>query len=396
MATGDSALRRMRILHVIPSLAPEMGGPPRVVLRLAAAQAELGSDVHVVTYSPRTPAAVRDALHMGSADIAGVGLHTIAPGGVHELLRARALVDFVVGFRERCDVVHAHGVWEVAVLRAVREARRLGKVGVMTPHGMVSDYGMRQKPWKKAAALALYAGGLCASASFVHLLTATEEAEFLRYVPSARTRVIPNGVTLVEFDDPPSRTVVDAAFPRLAGSPYALFLARIDPMKGVDLLVEAFAEVARNDTRLRLVIAGPDSEYRATIDSLVARVGVRDRVDFVGFVDGDLKRALLANAACLVQPSRHEGFSLSILEALASGTPAVVSNRVDVPGLEADGAGVVSELDAASIAAAVLRCVSDSGERAKMASRARRLVEDRYTWKRVAEDLLVAYAEASR
>jgi glycosyltransferase involved in cell wall biosynthesis len=385
----------MRILHVIPSLAPEMGGPPRVALRLAAAQADLGHEVRVVTYSAHRPEEVLHALHVSPAEVRGVRLHTIAPGGLRELLWAPALAAFIAGLRDRCDVIHAHGVWEIAIVRAVRLARRLGKVGVVTPHGMVSDYGMRQKPWKKALGLSLYARGLFESASFAHVLTATEQAEFNRYLPAARSRVVPNGVILGEFDSRPSRDLVDAALPRLAGRPYVLFLARIDPMKGIDLLVEAFAEVTRSDGGLGLVIAGPDAGYRATIESLVDRFGVRDRVEFAGLVDGELKRALLVHAVCLVQPSRHEGFSLSILEALASGTPAVVSDRVDVPGLVAERAGVVTGLDAAAIAAAILGCPRDAVAREQMARRARGLVEQRYTWRRVATDLLAAYAESA-
>ena len=137
----------------------------------------------------------------------------------------------------------------------------------------------------------------------------------------------------------------------MGDDPFVLFVGRLHEQKGVDLLLAAFEIVARRHPTVRLVIAGPD--YGVTLPPLHPRV-VR-----VGPVYGRDKPAALADATVFCLPSRHEGFSLAVLEALACGLPVVISTECHFPEVAAAGAGVVTPLDPASIADGLLRVLGD-------------------------------------
>ncbi|HTV51508.1 MAG TPA: glycosyltransferase, partial [Steroidobacteraceae bacterium] len=136
-----------------------------------------------------------------------------------------------------------------------------------------------------------------------------------------------------------------ASFPQLRDRPFLLFLGRIHPKKGCDLLIKAFAAVASRDPELRLVIAGPDSlGSRRKLAHLVRHLGVEQRVIWTGMLRGDAKYGALRSAQAFVLPSHQENFGIAVAEALACGTPVLISNKVNIwrEVLES-GAGLVEE-----------------------------------------------------
>jgi glycosyltransferase involved in cell wall biosynthesis len=371
----------VKILHVIASMAANTGGPPRVVAQLSYAQACRGAEVHVASFHGDEPQAMLGDAGLSRPPVDNLKFSLLGNGSVlgngSELGR---LID-------RSDIVHVHGVWELALQNALRAARRRRKGTVITPHGMISHYGMQKKSLKKMLGLRIYAKGSLERASFVHALTGTEAREIGYYAPRANICVVPNGVSPGEFAAPPGRDVIDRRFPELANVGYVLFLARLDHMKGIDVLIEAFAAVVECRPAVRLVVAGPDYGFGTISNELAKRLGIERQVHFVGAVHGEEKRALLAHALCVAQPSRHEGFSITLLEALASGTPLVVSDHVDLPGLLEERAGRIVPLQPRAIADAILQYASSDEPREALRARARRLVEERYTWNEVAKQL---------
>jgi glycosyltransferase involved in cell wall biosynthesis len=178
----------------------------------------------------------------------------------------------------------------------------------------------------------------------------------------------------------------------LGDHPYVLFLGRLHYKKGLDYLADAFRIVAERDPVVHLVVAGPDDGARSDFVRRVAAAGLADRVHVPGAVYGPEKLSAVAGAACFCLPSRQEGFSVAILEALACGTPAIVSDACHFPEVAEVGAGEVVPLDATAIAAALGRVLADAGRRERMGEAGRGLVAARFTWPAIAARTIETYA----
>lgn len=365
-----------------------------MVANLAMAQARQGCEVSVLSTDGGESQDVYEKLGIAMSPHAVVSTARVASTWRGGLLSRSIGSDPLEAAIGDSGVVHVHGVWEPLLQRALRIAGRCKRRTVITPHGMVSHYGMQKKKLKKIAGMILYARKGLRNATLVQALTSTEAKEILHYIPEANVQVIANGIHAEEFASRPDRSVVSQAIAQLAERSYVLFLARLDYMKGIDLLIRAFALVQPRAPELRLVIAGPDFGAEKDSKQLAATLRLQGKVHFLGSVSGELKRALLAHAVCLVQPSRHEGFSLSLLEALASGTPLVVSNRIDLPGLAEMRAGRFADLEPAALAGAMLEYVYDGETRESVSMRTRQLVLERYTWEIIARQLAASLPTA--
>jgi glycosyltransferase involved in cell wall biosynthesis len=165
-------------------------------------------------------------------------------------------------------------------------------------------------------------------------------------------------------------------------------------MKGPDLLLEAFAQVAAAHPQLQLVYAGPDYGMLTQLRGRVAAHALAGRVHFLGLVSGAERHWLLNNAICVCQPSRAEGFSLSILEALACARPVVISDCCKFPQVATAGAGIVVPLSTSQLSGALDAYVSDPARRAHDGRRARALIESSYDLETVARLTERMYVEA--
>jgi len=205
---------------------------------------------------------------------------------------------------------------------------------------------------------------------------------------STRSFVVPNGLDLAAFPDAQC-VQQDGA----VSDPTVLFLGRIVPKKGLDLLIPAFAQTVAKRPDVRLILAGPDNDgYLSTIMRLIRLYGVQDSVRYVGMLVGQDKLDALRNAAFLVLPSYSENFGMVVIEALACQTPVVVSDRVNIWTRVAEaGAGLVTSCDTTSLASAMLEMLGNPSRIQEMGKKGRGLVEREFTWAGLARDMLEAY-----
>ncbi|MHC4947855.1 MAG: glycosyltransferase [Planctomycetota bacterium] len=383
----------MRLLHVIPDLDPAFGGPQMVVTRLAAAQAGLGHEVGILAHA--TPDA-EDRIDAALAAVPGFDRVAVdwlpAAKGVEKVTarggrrRAAAVVPGL-------DFVHVHCVWEPLLCATAAVARGHGVPYAVVPHGMLDPWCLARSRLKKKVALALTVRPMLAGAAFLHVLNDDERRLIEPLGLGVPAHVIPNGVFLDELEPAPDAGTFRAAHPELDGQPYILFLGRLHHKKGLDILADAFVETASAHPDVQLVVAGPDHGARAPFEQRVAAAGLAGRVHVVGPLYGADKRAALADATCFCLPSRQEGFSVAITEALACGVPVVVSEPCHFPEVAEVGAGEVVPLSAEAVAAALGRVVTDADRRGRMREAGRRLVRERYTWPTIAAQTIAAYAE---
>lgn len=386
----------MRVLHVIESLDPRTGGPPAVAARLGAAQAALGARVGIAALAePGAAQRVRESF----ASIPGldaVSLHELPrPAGTLGRLRLTRLTEALATLARNADVLHVHGVWDVTV-RAAHAASVSSRVPmVVVPHGMLDPWSMRATPakrLKKSVAMALTFRRILNHASFFHTLNADEQAGMAPLGLLPACEVIPNGVFLDEFANLPGLDEFRGANPALGADPFVLFLSRLHHKKGLDILADAFTLALKTHPGARLVVAGPDGGALGPLTAQVQRLGIAGRVHLVGPLYGRDKLAALAGCAVFCLPSRQEGFSMAITEAMACARPVVVSDACHFPEVGSAGAGHVVTLDVAEVARAISAVLSDPEGAREMGRRGRGLVESRFTWPVIARLCLEAYA----
>jgi glycosyltransferase involved in cell wall biosynthesis len=370
----------MRIVHVIASLDPAQGGPPVVAGQLAAAQTAAGHDVTLAAE------VVPDGL-----PVPAVRLPRHGPAALWKAPSAdvRRLVD-------AADVVHLHGVWEPVLPAVARAARAAGRPYLVAPHGMLDPWSLRQKRWKKRLALALGYRRMLNAAAALHVLNADERDLMRPLGLTAPCEVIPNGIFLEQFAEPGTLKRLRERRPGLGDRPYVLFLSRLHYKKGLDILAAAFNRVAARIADVDLVVAGPDGGAEATFRDEVRRLGLSDRVWVAGPLYGDDKRAILGHAAVFCLPSRQEGFSVAILEALACRVPVVITTDCHFPEVAEVEAGRVVTLDSEQVAGAIIELLSDVGPRSAAGAAGRALVEGRFTWPKVAERTIAVYERIIR
>jgi len=384
----------LKIVHAVHTLDPAAGGPPQVAVRLAAAQAAMKHDVHVVSYAT-TADRVRVAQQLERVPHQQrVHFHPVLDPDRLERLTGRRARQLLHQLLPGADFVHIHGVWGALPAAAAAGARRTAVPYCFRPAGMLDPWSLAQRRLKKRLALWLTYRAALNRAAFIHALNEDERRLLLPLRLTTETVVIPNGVFLEELEPLPGPGEFRRAHPPLGDRPYVLFMSRLHAKKGLDVLAEAFALLAQRRQDVELVVAGPEEGAGPDFRQRIAARGLSARVHVVGPLYGAQKYAALVDAACFCLPSRQEGFSVAITEAMACGLPVVISEACHFPEVATAGAGAVTPLDAGAIAEALFQVLSQPAVAARQGSAGARLVRERYTWQSVAQQCLQHYRRA--
>lgn len=387
----------MDILHVVSSLDPAAGGLPAVAARLAAAQGGLGYVVHLAyhCWNGEDPGAGPSYANVPGFE--RVNRHPIPPPARLDALVPIGVRRAVRSVVERVDVVHVHGVWDAIGRGAADVARITGKPYVVAPHGMLDPWSLSQRAIKKKLALLLAYRAMLNRAAFLHVLNRDEGSLLAPLKLTSPVEIVPNGVFPEEVSPLPLAGRFRARHARLGARPYVLFLSRLHRKKGLDILADAFAVVRQKMPGAMLVVAGPDDGARSAFEEQVAELGMTDHVLLTGPIYGVEKLEAIVDAACFCLPSRQEGFSMAITEALACGTPVVASEQCHFHELAEHGAGKVVPLSAIGMAKALLDVLTmPLSERTRMGEAGRRLVMVRYVWPAIAERTVELYRTYAR
>jgi glycosyltransferase involved in cell wall biosynthesis len=333
----------------------------------------------------------------------------------------------------RADIVHNHGLWMWPNAYAREAAVAAGKPLVISPRGMLEAWSLGRSRLRKAVAWRLFEKRNLQSAAMFHA-TAESEAESIRQVilpllEGGKVRkcerevpivVAPNGVDLPDLGRGTGRETIEEKFPELKGRRWVVFMSRLHPKKGIDLLLCAWArqkEVASDvwrepetavavvDSARRsrgqtkdlpvLVLAGSDLiGYRKEIDKMVRELGVQDSVVIAGEVQGKMKDALLANADLFVLPSYSENFGIVVAEAMAWGRPVIATTGTPWKEVVDVGAGWWVKPEEEALAKALAEALGKRAQELEaMGLRGRALVKRGYTWAAPAERLTKAYEQ---
>jgi len=286
--------------------------------------------------------------------------------------------------------VHIHGVWEPHCNVAAAAARACKRPYIISAHGMLDLWALRQKRVKKALYAALIEARNLQRAACLRALTIDEVQDYRRVGLTNPVAVVPTGV-----EAPPGTTgdLFWESYPHLAGRRIVLFLGRIHKKKGLELLLEAWRCLPQASDDTHVVIAGPDDGHLGALKEMVETLGLQQSVTFAGMLNGEQKWSALRAASVFVLPSFSEGFSVAVLEALAMGLPVIVTDQCHFPEIAQHNCGWTIEADAGQVEQSLREFLQLPPEEAvRMGERGRNLIEQRFCWPVVGKQMADVYA----
>jgi glycosyltransferase involved in cell wall biosynthesis len=362
----------MRIIQTVASISEEAAGPSYSVVRLCETLIADGEDTTLAvldwTPMPSPPRFVK-MFPLGA--------------GPRRLGRSPSMRQWFAeaGRSQSVDLIHNHGLWMMPNVYSGSAARRFKIPFVVSPRGTLSDWAFSHGSPAKRLFWPLLQRPALATVSCFH---ATSEAEY----EAVRRRgfrqpvaVIPNGIdipTLVPKQFPSCRTL--------------LFLGRLHPSKGLELLLPAWRAVQDRFPEWRLVIAGPDQDgYGLKMRNMADELGLK-RIEFAGALMGDDKWAAYQAADLFVLPSYTENFGMTVAEALASGVPAIVSKGAPWKEIEDKKAGWWIEIGVDPLVGCLEHALSQSSDvLGVMGRRGRNWMEEEFSWTRAASEMQEVY-----
>jgi glycosyltransferase involved in cell wall biosynthesis len=382
----------VRVLHVVPSISAKYGSQGNVTTFLTYL-AKFGVDATLLTTNmdlagrldvPLNQPVMRDGARCIVHNVSPLGgRYGFAPGLVTTLRRTIRTY----------DLVHIHWLYDFSSIAAARVAMSTGVPFVVQPRGSLDPHLFRKNRLVKRVYLATVGRPLLTRAAAV-IFTAEEERRQAVYSHERPEWIVPVGLDASRFERLPAPGTFRAAFPAIGG-PFLLFLGRLSPQKGLDLLLAAFQRLLASHPDLWLVIAGPDYRgYEAEVREMTRSLGLEHRVVFPGLLDHDAKLAALVDAERFVLPSYAENFGVVITEALACGLPVVISDKVNIHRELADaGVATVVQCTVESVAAGIRASLADNDLRPRMRTMGPAVVRARYTWDAIVPMLIEKYKE---
>lgn len=382
----------MKIVHYHTRFVLADGGVVRAVVDLAGALSSRGHEVTVLAPNDQdVPAEWRTGAGGNPKLIKLDPLHgrlaLLSPGAKAAALEAL----------RGADVLHLHTPWEPSNVQMARLARSVGVPYIVSIHGMLDDWCMTQRGLKKRLYLALAARRLLENARFVHCTAEAEKTQSEKWYPRGRGRVIPLVFDLEPFRSLPGPELAREKHPSLATpDPKILFLSRVHPKKGLELLIDSVPLLIQAGLSPRITVAGTgDADYAAALKRRVAEAGLDDRVAFIGLVTGAEKLSVYQAADLFILPTSQENFGFVVPEAMACGKAVMTTRGVDIwPELERSGGAAIVDADSRAIARTAARLLADPGTLAAMGYRGREWVFSELDGIRVVERYEAMYEDA--
>lgn len=373
----------MRVLHVVPDLKPERGGPSRSVPDLCNALAECGT--HVTLFSTCEPG---ESMTIDPEQVPyDVVLFSSRVGLVNA---ASKLSKRIASDSEQFDLVHIHSLWNPVATLAALGARRARLPYIISPRGMLDRVCLNRRRGLKRFYAALLERRTVESAALLHFLSAAEASSSqVNWLQLPGHFIAPNGININSAEI--ESGFLRRRFPDFKGRQLMLFLGRLHPIKGLDLQLQALSRLVKNNPLLLWVLIGPDSGEWQRLSKDIRTMGLGKHVRWLGAITGHERLLALADADVVVQTSIYECYSVTVSEALAVGAPLVITETVHRPEVQDIGAGLVVSNNPDELARAVEE-ILHVPERAKLMRAAGRCFAARdMTWERIALIVSAAY-----
>lgn len=381
----------MRVLHVIPSLDQRDGGPSVALPLMARSLAMQGIAVDVATTMSEADARSRGIRFNNPVKHEGyTALYFRRQTGFYKISLPflRWLEDHIHDYA----LLHTHALFSFAPLAGARLARRNGVPYIMRPLGLLNTWGMEnRRRWAKALSFRLLEGPALNHASAIHYTSQAEEREAARLKLRSKPAVVPLGIDLEPFRALPDKEVFLTRFPAARDRRLVLFLSRLDPKKGIEVLLDAMSKLRTRSVSTNpadelaeplLVLAGDGSAtYKDALKARISDLKLEDQVLWTGFLEGAERLAAFSAAQLFVLPSYSENFGIALVEAMAAGLPCIATTGVAAAKeMHMRDAGLVVEPgDACTLSRALQQLLDDPELRSRLGKKGMRLVTDAYS-----------------
>ncbi|MGB5595111.1 MAG: hormogonium polysaccharide biosynthesis glycosyltransferase HpsP [Crocosphaera sp.] len=390
----------MKVLQILPSISLVYGGPSQMALGLSAALAAEGIDVTILTTNSNGDTGQPPLDVPLGVPISQQGYQIIyfpcSPFRRYKF--SLGLLQWLATHGKKYDLAHIHALFSPVTTAAATIARYQNLPYILRPLGTLDPADLKKKRYLKQIYGNLLERPNIAGAAALHFTTEEEGKISYRYGVNTQDLIIPLGVSLPDNLPPKGKTRESFDIP--ADIPLLLFMSRIDPKKGLNFLIAAAEKLIDRGLKFHFVLAGSnpqDPVYENKIKQQITDSSLAEYTTITGFVKGELKLGLLQDADLFILPSYYENFGIAVAEAMAVGTPVIISQGVYIwPDVQSYLAGWVTTLDVNNLTDIIESAILTSEERVKRGVNARQLVADKYSWPAIAKQVIQGYIRSQK
>jgi glycosyltransferase involved in cell wall biosynthesis len=380
----------MKILNIC-GYSWDIGGPPKIIFDHAEVQMKLGAEVTILTPISE-----------------GQKIYAI-PDGANVVTCKRQwfsrfwaefspeLYQWIKEHGNEYDVIHIHGIWHFAGVAPYLAGISTAKC--ITIHGLLDKWTFKNGFWKKKIFGWLFQKRILKNTELIQINNTDEEGDVFRFLgfKHPNLKIIPNGMKVSDFSKMPEKGFFRKKYSIPDNQKIVLFLSRINIKKGLDLLLPAFQKIMTQRSDCQLIIAGPDDGYLDETRKFIAENNLERRIKLVGMLIGKDKLSAFVDANIFTLPSYSEGFSIATLEALISGVPSLLSDRVGFgEAIRANNAAHLVDLTVDSVADGLNKMLDDEEYCQSLSKNGVALVKNNYDIELVAKQLFTEFEKIAK
>lgn len=374
----------MNILQVIPYFAFTRGGDVNVCYNITRQFTRMGHNVTILTttfdYNKEDTDDIDNLTMVPIEYKFNLALFIYSPK-MNEWLRKNI---------RNYDVIHLHELRSYQNNIIMGYAKKYNIPYILQPHASTPKH--IDKSVIKNVYDALYGNRIMQNAATT-IAVSEEEAYYDRQMKARDVQVIYNGMNLEDYENMPEK----GSFKSKSGinSPYILYLGRLDKLKGINHVIEAFSLLDETHDEYKLVIAGKNTDYKKELDEIIIRENLEDRVIFTGFVEEEDKISIYQDAELFVNPVKYMGgVSITVFESILSGTPVIVTPESGELVAKIDAGTVIEYGDVNALKDEIIRSLRDKELTDKQLSNGQKYIRENLDWETVSRKILKIYTDA--
>lgn len=382
----------MKVLHVIPSVSPALGGPTQVVLNLVKALRDCKVDAEIVTTNDNGATLLDVPLNqrIEYEQVPVWFLPRFSPP-LKEFIFSPAITKWLWQHIRDYDILDNHYLFSYASTCAAAIARWQNVPYTVRTMGQLAPWALAQSRLKKQIYTFLIERQNLNRADAVHCTSNGEAEDVRNFGIQTPTVTLPLGVNQPVYWLQ-AKQKLHEIYGIAAEKPVVLFLSRLHYKKRPDLLIQALG-IAAKQYKFHAILAGSgETDYLNYLNNLVSSLGLTEQTTFPGFVEGENKNLLLQGADIFVLPSFSENFGIAVAEAMAHGLPVIITPDIQIaPEIAAAKAGLVVPGEVESQADAIACLLTSPQQRQHLGENGKNLVNRRYSWSAIASHLTDVY-----